>query len=178
MAAEHEIPVSPEISEEFQNFEEFCTENVGHELAYLKLVEQNPLQVDSVTIAFSMRHLIRLSSELREMLLTSMSDESPPSVKTILASKGIQLDKTQATCLRHIIFSFRDCAEDEGTAAFVRALQLMTISRDRGRCGLYLGDSYSPPDEGWTPEDFGGDESMFEAVRSVEDPQWIKTEEI
>jgi hypothetical protein len=39
-----------------------------------------------------------------------------------------------------------------------------------------LGESYSPPEEGWTSEDFGDDDSMLEAVRAIEDPHWTETE--
>ena len=38
MPLDDEIPVSPEISEEFTSFEEFCSENTGRELQYLEVV--------------------------------------------------------------------------------------------------------------------------------------------
>ena len=177
MAFDDQIPVNPEISQEFRSFEEFCSENVGRELTYLNLVEANPLEMDSVTLAFSMRHLLRLSKGLRDLLLKSLNSDPPPEISSILASKGIELDKTQAAALRDIIFSFRDCGDDETSLKFVRALQMMTLARDRPRVALSFGESYSAPDEGWCEDDFGGDQSTLDAVRSIEDPQWIKTEE-
>ncbi len=35
---------------------------------------------------------------------------------------------------------------------------------------------YSPPDEGWTEEDFRGDVSMLETVRAIEDPTGLQKE--
>jgi hypothetical protein len=177
MPLDDEIPVSPEISEEFASFEEFCAENTGRELQYLEVVGQSPLAMDSVTLAFSMRHLVRLSRGMMDMLLGSLNDDSAPSLDEVLAVKGLQLDKSHAPILRDVIFSFRDAPDKEISSNLVRALQLMTISRERRRVVLNLGESYAPPEEGWTSEDFGGDDSMLETVRSIEDPRWIKAEE-
>jgi hypothetical protein len=175
---DEEILVSPDISEQFRTFEEFCSENTGRELAYLDVVARNPLEMDPVTLAFSMRHLMRLSRELMDILLQSLRNESAPSLKVILASKGIQLDKSQAACLRNVIFSYRDSCDEETSTKLVTALQLMTMSRERRKVVLNLGESYAPPDEGWTSEDFGNDDSMLETVRSIEDPHWTKTDEV
>ncbi len=175
---EDEILVSPDISEQFRTFEEFCSENTGRELAYLNVVTQNPLEMDPVTLAFSMRHLMRFSRNLMDLLLQSLKNESSPTLETILAAKGIQLDKSQASCLRNVIFSFRDCSDEEASARLVTALQLMTISRERSKVVLNLGESYTPPDEGWTAEDFGNDDTMLETVRSIEDPHWTQTDEV
>jgi len=178
MAMDDEITVSPEISEDFQNFSEFCAENTGREANYLDVVGKNPLEMDAVTMAFSMRHLVRLSKDLLEMLLQSLQEDSmPPSLASILATKGIQLDKAHAATLREVIFAFRDNHDEESSSVLVRAFQLMAISRERRRIILNLGESYAPPDEGWTEEDFGGDDSMLETVRAVEDPRWVTEEE-
>ena len=99
MAFDDQIPVNPEISQEFRSFEEFCSENVGRELTYLNMVEANPLEMDSVTLAFSMRHLIRLSKGLRDLLLKSLNSDPPPKIGSILASKGIELDKNYCLIL-------------------------------------------------------------------------------
>jgi hypothetical protein len=178
MTIEEEIVISPDISQDFQSFEEFCAENSGRELAYLELVAKNPLDMDAVTLAFSMRHLIRLSRELMDMLLESFKNESSLELTDILAVKGIQLDKIHSARLRDIIFAFRDCQDSEFSASLVRAFQLMTISRERRKVVLNLGESYAPPEEGWIQEDFGGDDSMLETVRAIEDPHWINAEEI
>ncbi len=175
---EDEILASPDISEQFRTFEEFCSENTGREMSYLDVVAQNPLEMDPITLAFSMRHLMRFSRELMDLLLQSLKNESLPTLQVILASKGIQLDKAQATCLRNVIFSFRDSSDEETSAKLVTALQLMTISRERSKVVLNLGESYAPPDEGWTAEDFGNDDSMLETVRSIEDPHWTQTDEV
>jgi hypothetical protein len=177
MPLDDEIPVSPEISEEFTSFEEFCSENTGRELQYLEVVGKSPLEMDSVTLAFSMRHLVRLSRGLMDMLLGSLNDDSAPSLEEVLAVKGLQLDKAHASTLREVIFSFRDSPDKEISSSLVRAFQLMTMSRERRRVVLNLGESYAPPDEGWTQEDFGGDDSMLETVRSIEDPRWTTAEE-
>lgn len=177
MARDKPIRMNLEVSQEFKSFEEFCSENVGRELTYLELVEQSPLDIDSITLAFSMRHLLRLSKGLRDVLLNSLANESMPSVSELLATKGIQLDKTHATCLREIVFAFRDCVDESISATFVRALQLMAVSRDRSDVILDHAESYVPPEEGWSSEDFGNDESAMEAVRSIEDPFWRPTEE-
>ena len=178
MPMDDEINVSPEISDEFQNFAEFCAENTGREASYLEMVGKNPLEMDSVTIAFSMRHLVRLSKNLLDVLLQSVQDDcEPPSLNTILATKGIQLDKTRSEVLRGVIFSFRDSQDEECHSVLVRAFQLMAISRERRRMVLNLGESYAPPEEGWIEEDFGGDDSMLETVRAIEDPRWVREEE-
>ncbi len=177
MSLYDEIVVGPEISEEYQSFEEFCSENSGHELTYLEVVTKNPLQMDPVTLAFSMRHLVRLSRELLDMLLESLKHETTPDIKDVLETKGIQLDKSQASSLREIVFSFRDAEDEELRPNFVRALQLMTISREKPKVTLNLGESYMPPDEGWNEEDFGGDDAALETIRSIEDPRWKDAEE-
>jgi hypothetical protein len=172
-----EIVLTPEMSEEFYNFEEFCAENTGHELTYFDLVVKKPLEIDSVTLAFSIRRLVRLSKGLLDLLIVSIQTENPPSVKDILATKGIQLDKTYASKLRDTIFAFRDAADDGVRDTLVKTFQLLAITRERKKINLNLGESYNPPEEGWTAEDFGGDDSMLDAVRSIEDPHWINTEE-
>jgi hypothetical protein len=133
--------------------------------------------MDVVTLAFSMRHLVRLSRQLMDMLLDSLNGESQPELQAILATKGIQLDKSYSASLRDVIFAFRDCDDLESQFKLTRALQLMTMSRQPQKLVLSLEESYRPPDEGWTPEDFGDDESLYETVRAIEDPYWIKTEE-
>jgi hypothetical protein len=179
MTDEAEILVHPDLSQDYKTFEEFCTENAGQELTYLEVVKQSPLEMDPVTLAFSMRHLVRLSRELLDLMLFSLDGEAnPPELQTILALKGVQLDKTRAASLRDIVLAFRDAEEDEVRMNLVRAFQVLTISRERQRVTLNLGESYTPPDEGWTEEDFGGDDSMLETVRAIEDPRWQETEEV
>lgn len=177
MANEPEFPANPDISEEYSTFEEFCAENAGREMTYLEMVGQNPLAMDSVTLAFSMRRVVRLSRGLMDLLLKSLNNELPPTLQDILATKGIQLDKGNAAVLRNTIFSFRDCEDPDTSMTMIRALQLLTIARERSKVILQLAESYRPPEEGWNLEDFGGDESMYETVRSVEDPTWLQTEE-
>jgi hypothetical protein len=177
MADEEKIPVSPELLEEFQLFEEFCSENSGRELAYFQMVEAGPLEMDTTTLAFCMRHLVRLTRELMDLLLKSLNDDEPPELQTILAVKGIQLDKAKADAVRSVIFAFRDHSDREVSSRLVRALQLMTISREKAKVNLRITESYAPPEEGWTSEDFGGDESLLQTVRSIEDPHWITSEE-
>jgi len=174
--AEEDIIVSPELSEEFKSLEEFCSENSGRELDYLDVVAASPLQMDSLTLAFSMRHFLRLSRSLTDLLANSLNGETAPSLSEILATKGIDLDKSQAARLRHIIFAFRDSADDEVVANMVKALQLMTIGRERRRVMLSFGETYAPPNEGWLPEDFGGDDTTYETIRSIEDPRWMESE--
>jgi len=58
----------------------------------------------------------------------------------------------------------------------VKALQLMTIGRERRRVMLSFGETYAPPNEGWLPEDFGGDDTTYETIRSIEDPRWMESE--
>ena len=177
MQPDEEIVVGPELSHDFQNFEELCAENTGQELTYLQMVSRNPLEIDAVTLAFSLTHFIRLSRDLMDTLLASMSAESEPELKTVLAAHGIQLDKEHVQDLRRVIFAFRDSEEPERAKNLVRALQLMTILRERKRVTLNLEESYAAPDDSWTPEDFGGDDTLLETVRAIEDPYWISTEE-
>ena len=177
MSVDEEIIVGPELSHDFQSFEELCTENSGQELTYLEMVGNNPLEMDAVTLAFSLTHFIRLSRELMDTLLMSINAESEPELKTVLAMQGIQLDKKYAPTLREVIFAFRDSEEPETAKNLVKALQLMTIRRERAKVTLNLGESYSAPEDSWTSEDFGGDESLLETVRAIEDPRWIGTEE-
>lgn len=177
MSEDDEIQVNPELSQEFRSFEEFCSENTGSELIYFDVVAKNPLEMDPVTLAFSMRNLIRLSKGLMDRLLDSMRDDSQPTVQEILSSRGIELDKSQASRLREIMFAFRDNSDEMIRENFVKAFQLMTIARQWKRVALNLGESYHPPTEGWTMEDFGDDDSVLETVRSVEDPRWTRAEE-
>jgi hypothetical protein len=178
MPEEDEILVSPELSQEFRLFEEFCEENTGQELTYLEVVQRNPLEMDAVTLAFCLRHLIRLSRGLMDVLLKTVDGDLTPDLPSILATKGIQLDKNRAAGLREVIFAFRDSADEETKLNLIKALQILTISRERRRVILNLGESYRAPEEGWTDEDFGGDDSLLEAVRAVEDPRWKETEEV
>lgn len=177
MSKEEQFQANPQVSEEFKFFEEFCGENTGRELAYLDVVAKTPLEMDPVTLAFSIRHLIRLNRQLMDMLLKSLCDEPPPELGDLLGVKGIQLDKAHASLLRDIVFAFRDSTDDEQRFKLVRALQLMTMVRERHKVLLNLGESYAPPDEGWTLEDFGGDDLSLETVRSIEDPRFVEPEE-
>jgi hypothetical protein len=177
MPLDEEIVVGPELSHDFRNFEELCAENSGQEVAYLEMVSRNPLEIDPVTLAFSLTHFIRLSKELMDTFLVLMSNDSEPELKTVFASQGIQLDKKHAQNLREVILAFRDSEEPEQARNPVRALQLMTILRERKRVTLSLEESYSAPDDSWTSEDFGGDDTLLETVRAIEDPRWISTEE-
>ncbi len=177
MAGNEEIIVGPELSLEYKNFQEFCVDNSGQELLYFDVVRNNPREMDPVTLAFSMRHLLRLSRPLMTILLESLNNDAAPDLQAVLATKGIQLDKAHAGELREIVFAFRDAGHTEGPCVFVRALQLMTMSRNSQNLLLSLEEAYMPPEEGWTAEDFGDDESLFETVRAIEDPYWIKTEE-
>ena len=177
MTITQEVLVSPELSLEFRNFQEFCMENSGQELLYFDVVRNNPREMDPVTLAFSLRHLLRLSRPLMDMLLQSVNGDMEPDMAAVLATKGIQLDKSRAGELREIVFAFRDIEDPEPQSSFVRALQLMTMSRNSQDLLLSLEEAYMPPEEGWTAEDFGDDESLFETVRAIEDPYWIKTEE-
>jgi hypothetical protein len=177
MPSDSEILVSPELSQEFRNFMEFCSENSGQELIYFDVVQQNAIEMDAVTLAFSIRHLVRLSRPLIDMLLASVNGDNDPDIAAVLGIKGIQLDKTHAENLRGIIFAFRDVDEPEKQLTLVRALQLMAMGREPGRLVFSHEESYAPPQDGWTSEDFGGDESLLETVRSIEDPHWIATEE-
>jgi len=178
MSIHDEIQVSQELSEEFRAFEEFCTENTGSEIVYFDVVAKDPLAMDPLTLAFSMQNLLRLSRELMDRILTTLNDDSQITLEEILSSKGIQLDKKRAQELRHVLFAFRDQGDDSITSDMVTAFQLMTIGRERTRVTLNYGESYNPPDEGWTAEDFGGDDTTLETVRSVEDPRWSLDEEM
>lgn len=177
MADDAPFQANPEISEDYRSFEEFCAENTGRELDYLVLVGQNPLEMDPVTLSFSMRHLVRLNRQLMDVLLASLDEGPQPDLRDVLSVKGVQLDRSHAATLREVIFAFRDSPEEEQRAKLVRAFQLMTISRERNRVALTLGESYSPPDEGWTLEDFGGDDLTLETVRAVEDPRYVEWQE-
>jgi hypothetical protein len=177
MTLEETITIPPEISLEYAGFEEFCSENIGRELTYLGLVEKSPLDMDTITIAFSIRHLVRLSKPLRDKLLESAINEQCPEIKTLLALKGIELDKKHAQTLRNIIFAFRDSGDPDLESRLVRGLQLLAISRERDRVVLNCGETYRPPDEGWTEEDFDGDEYGLATVRSVEENDWRRSEE-
>jgi hypothetical protein len=177
MPLDEEIAIGPELSHDFQNFEELYAENSGQELQYLEIVGKNPLEIDPVTLAFSLTQFLRLSRELMDMLLMSMSGDSEPELKTVLACHGIQLDKKNAETLRQVIYAYRDSEEPDRQKNLVRALELMTILRERKRVVLNLEESYATPDDSWTPEDFGGDDTLLETVRAVEDPYWISTEE-
>lgn len=177
MSPEDNIGLPPDISLEYVSFEEFCSENIGRELLYLGLVEENPLDMDTITIAFSIRHLVRLSKPLRDKLLECAVTEEQPGVKALLALKGIELDKNQAQALRTIIFAYRDSGDEEIENRLVRALQLLAVSRERERVILNAGETYRPPDEGWSEEDFDGDEYGLATVRSIEDSDWRRSEE-
>ena len=177
MTYEDEIEVGSELSEEFRGFEEFCMENSGREQAYLELVSSSPLDMDAVTLAFCLRHMLRLSKDLMNMILKSLTDDEMPALSDLLATKGVQLDKSRASELRDIIFAFRDAPDKEVGAVIVRAFQLMTIGRERKRVKLMVGEEYTRSDDGWLAEDFGGDESLLETVRAIEDPYWKDTEE-
>jgi hypothetical protein len=177
MLTDEEFSASPEISEEFRSFEEFCAENSGREKDYLELTARNPLEMDSLTLAFSLRHLMRMSGDLLEELLLSLSDETPPDLLRILKIKGVELGKLHADKVRGIIFAFRDAETSEVRDKLARAFQLMAMGRARNRVALNLSESYNPPEEGWLSEDFGGDEFVMETVMSVENPTEIETEE-
>lgn len=177
MSPDEEFSASPEMSEEFRSFEEFSIENSGREKDYLGLAAANPLKMDSLTLAFSMRHLIRMSGELLESLLVSIAEDRPPELHRILKIKGVELGKVHAEEVRGIIFAFRDAADPEVRDELARAFQLLAIGRAGDRVALRLGESYNPPEEGWLPEDFGGDEFAMETVMSVENPVEMETEE-
>lgn len=174
---EDEILVNPDISAEYSTFEELVSENTGNELDYLDLVAKDPQSMDAATLAFSLSRFMRLSGPLMEKLLVSLSQDDSPDLKDIFQTKGIELDKTQATKLRNIFLAFRDSQDEEASATLVRALQIVTIVRQRRRVTLNLGESFRVPDEGWLEEDFGGDEIALEMVKSIEDPQWIQQED-
>lgn len=177
MSVDDLLPVEPGLSEEFVSFEEFCTENAGRELSYFEMVTRNPLEMDPVTLAFTMKHMLRFSRDLLDMLVKSLDGGSPPDLTSLLETKGIQLDKIHASNLRDVIYAFRGCPDPLTAGKLVRALQLMTITRERHKVSLTLSESYNPPDEGWTAEDYGGDESVIAAVSSIEETRWTETEE-
>jgi hypothetical protein len=168
MFDEDKIMANPDISQEFRQFEEFCSENAGNQLIYLELVKSNPLEMDPVTLAFSLRHLLRLSKRAIDLLVDSVAGDSALPLAAILDVKGIDLDKSQAKTLRDIIHAFRDCEDPERQELLVKAFQIMAMSRERKRVRLNLGEKYSHPEDGWTDEDFGGDEYAMHMVRSVE----------
>ncbi len=177
MPLDEEIVIGPELSHDFQNFEELYAENSGQELQYLDIVSRTPLEIDPVTLAFSLTRFLRLSQGLMDKLLASMSEDSEPELKAVLALRGIKLDLKNADKLRNVIFAFRDSQEPERARILVRALQIMTILRERKRVTLNLEESYAAPDDSWTAEDFGGDDTLLDTVRAIEDPYWIPTEE-
>lgn len=174
---EEEILANPDISAEFRTFEELVFENSGHEVDYLNLVSKDPSIMDVATLSFAMSSLMRLSGPLMEKLLESLSQDDLPDLKEILEIKGIDLDKKHASKLKNIIFTFRDSNDEETRGKLVKALQIMTIVRQRRRIALNLGESYRAPDEGWLDEDFGGDEGILETVKAVEDPRWNQQED-
>lgn len=178
MSIDDEIVINPELSAEFRSFEEFCDENSGSEKMYLELIAQNPTVMDSVTIAFCMRRLVKLSKEFAEKVLVSVKDDEIPDLKELLATKGIQLDKNHSGKLREIVFAFRDAEDEQTRAELSKALTLITLTREKKRVVFNVGESYKPPDEGWLAEDFDGDETAYEMVRAVENPQWSGEEEI
>ncbi len=177
MPLDEEIVIGPELSHDFQSLEELYAENSGQELQYLEIVGRNPLEMDAVTLAFSLTQFLHLSQELMDTLLKSMSDDSEPDLKTVLGVHGIQLDKKNAHTLRQVIFAYRDSEESDQQRNLVRALELMTILRQRKRVVLNFEESYAAPEDSWTSEDFGGDDTLLETVRAIEDPYWISTEE-
>lgn len=177
MNNEETIKIPPEVSIEYASFEEFCSENTGRELTYLSLVKENPLEMDTVTIAFSIRHLVRLSKPLRDKLLEAVIQDDYLDMKTVLSIKGVELDKNHAEDVRKIIFAFRDSLEPSIETKLVKALQLLSISRDRDRVILNCPETYRPPDEGWTDEDFDGNEYGLATVRTIEDSGWGRSEE-
>ncbi len=174
---EEEILANPDISAEFRTFEEFALENSGHELDYLDLVSKDPSAMDAATLSFALNSLVRLSGPLMIKLLESLNQDNLPDLKEIIETKGIDLDKKHASELKKIIFAFRDSSDEETRGNLVKALQIMTIFRQRRRVTLNLGESYKAPDEGWLDEDFGGDEGILETVRAIEDPRWNQQED-
>ncbi len=178
MSIDDEIVINPELSAEFRSFEEFCDENSGSEKMYLELIAQNPTAMDSVTIAFCMRRLVKLSKEFVERVFISVKDDEIPDLTDLLATKGIQLDKNHSGKLREIIFAFRDSEDEQTRAELSKALTLITLTREKRRVVFNVGESYKPPDEGWLAEDFDGDDSAYEMVRAVENPHWSGEEEI
>ena len=174
---EEEILAIPDISAEFRTFEELLLENSGHELEYLDLVSKDPSVMDSATLSFAINSLVRLSGPLMEKLVESLNQDDLPDLKEIIETKGIDLDKKHASKLKKIIFAFRDSSDEETRGNFVKALQILTIVRQRRRVTLNLGESYRAPDEGWLDEDFGGDEGILETVKAVEDPRWNQQED-
>ncbi|MGC8658747.1 MAG: hypothetical protein ACP5U1_06705 [Desulfomonilaceae bacterium] len=174
---EEEILANPIISAEFRTYEELVSDYAGHERDYLNLVTKDPASMDSATLAFSLSGFMRLSSTLMEKLLGTLNDDETPALQDILETKGIDLDKSQAQKLRGIIFAFRDSEDEETRGILVRAFQIMTIARQRRRVTLNLGESYKEPEEGWLEEDFGGDDSLMETVKSIEDPRWSEQED-
>lgn len=177
MSIDDEIVINPELSSDFMSFEEFCDENSGSESLYLELIAKNPTVMDSITLAFCMRRLVKLSRQFMDLVLDSVKQDAIPELKDLLDTKGIQLDKNHSTKLRDIVFAFRDSDDDQTRNEFSKALILITLTRERKRVTFNVGESYRPPDEGWLPEDFDGDDTAYEMVRAIENPQWNSEEE-
>lgn len=178
MSGDDEIVINPELSAEFRSFEEFCEENSGSETLYLDLIIKDPTVMDAVTLAFCMRRLVKLSKEFMDKVFVCAKNDELPELNELLSLKGIQLDKNHSGKLRDIIFAFRDSADEYKRSEMAKALTLVTLTRERKRIVLNLGESYKPPDEGWLAEDFDGDDSAYEMVRAVENPHWTGEEEI
>lgn len=178
MSIDDEIVINPELSAEFRSFEEFCDENSGSEKMYLELIANNPTVMDSVTIAFCMRRLLKLSREFMDKVFSAVKDDNLPDLKELLATKGIRLDKNYSEKLRDIVFAFRDSHDEQIRAELAKAFTLITLTREKNRIVFNLGESYRPPEEGWLTEDFDGDETAYEMVRAVENPHWSSEEEI
>ncbi|MGD9819312.1 MAG: hypothetical protein AB7V04_11510 [Desulfomonilaceae bacterium] len=178
MSFDQEIVVNPELSSEFRSFEEFCDENSGSEGIYLDLIAKNPTVMDAVTLAFCMRHLVKLSQEFMTKAFASIKNDNIADLRELLDTKGIQLDKKHSDKLRKIVFAFRDTDDDQIKSELARAFTLIAFTRARKNLVLNIGESYRPPDEGWIDEDFDGNESAFEMVRAIEDPHWSGDEEI
>ncbi len=178
MSIDDEIVINPELSADFRSFEEFCDENSGSEKMYLELIAKNPTVMDSVTIAFCIRRLVKLSKEFADRVLFSVKEDEIPDLTQLLGTKGIQLDKNHSGKLREIIFAFRDSDDEQIRAELSKAFTLITLAREKKRVVFNVGESYKPPDEGWLAEDFDGDDTAYEMVRAVENPQWSGEEEI
>lgn len=178
MSMGNEIVVNPELSSDFRSFEEFCDENSGSESLYLELIAKNPTVMDSVTLAFCMRRLVRLSRGFMDKVLDSIKDDSIADLKELLDTKGIQLDKNHSEKLREIVFAFRDSDDDQKRMELAKALTLITLTREKKRVIFNVGESYKPPDEGWLEEDFSGDDTAYEMVRAIENPHWTGEEEV
>ncbi len=177
MSIDDQIVINPEMSADYRTFEEFCDENSGSEELYLDLIAKNPTVMDAVTLAFCMRRLVKLSREFMDKVFTSVKDDSIADLKELLGVKGIQLDKNHSGKLREIVFAFRDSEDEQIRTELAKALTLITLTRERKRIILNVGESYRPPSEGWLAEDFDGDETAYEMVRAVENPHWTGEED-